>query len=73
MRTIELYRALGKLVKEGHGDRVVQLMQVKDGLTYALDIDLAFAAQSYDGNRVWLQSGKIHPPEWSNSATPTLS
>lgn len=74
MKTIELYRKLGKLVKDGHGDRVIQIMEIEDGITFAVDVHSIVAANVRDdGKRVWICVGETHPPEWSNGATPTLS
>lgn len=65
LKTIELYRELGKLVKAGHGDRIIQVMDVLDGMTWADDIVDAIASQAYDGDKVWILLGETHSPEWS--------
>jgi hypothetical protein len=48
---------------EGHGKKHLQLMSVKDGITYAYDISIE-VADEYDGNRVWIYRTKRHNPDW---------
>ena len=74
MKTIELYRKLGQLVKKGHGDRVIQIMDVQEGVTFAVDVQLVVAANIQDdGFRVWIIPGDTYAPEWDSIAHPKPS
>lgn len=66
MTVTELRVELENAEFEGKGDWPVQMMDVDGGITYAVNLDSAFVANDYDGERFWIvPKAQRLPPEWA--------